>query len=320
MKKKKQEVEFSLYEDSLKENEEQLFSKEDLVDKEVHPTLFTNPFLYNNENTLNTMVDSIEDFAVQYKNCDVYLGSVLRNTKIPKKKRIKALKKYFKKWRTDFNSTYLDAACGSSKAIETLKATPVRMAGFKYKLAMFMFFIFYAVIVLGVFNEKLSLITGEKLTGICNILLDMFNNNQYFKINLFVPIGIIVLLILIGIVYKIGTREFIKVKRESKKLSSGNVKQLKKTFKKKYPKTYKYYLKQVRRSKDGIYPAISIDDVTCNKNDIFVIEKLIVKTVSKCAIQEKRTKRYHLFACVMLFIYMLSVLASICFLVYALLV
>ena len=318
MKKEKQVVEYSLYDETLNENQNQIFSREDFVDKEVHPTLFTNPFLYNNENTMNTMVDSIEDFAVKYKKDDVYFGSVIRNERIPKRKRIKAVKKYFKKWYSDFNYTYLEAAGGSSKAIETLKAIPMRMTGYKYKLLMFIFLIIYSVIVVGLLNKKYSLFTNEKIVNICNILLDMFNGNIFFKICTIIPITIILILFVVNIIYKFKTREFKKMKKESRKISSKSVKELKKSFKKNYPKTYKYYLKQVKKSKDFIYEAVSINDVTCNKNDIFVIEKLIAKTVSKCAIQEMRTKKYHLFACIMLLLFILSVLISICFLVYAL--
>lgn len=318
MKKKREIVEYSLYEETLSETENQLFSREDYVDKEVYPTLFTNPFLYNNENAMNTMVDSIEDFAVQYKKENVYFGSVIRNSKIPKRKRIKALKKYFKKWYSDFNYTYLEAAGGSSKAIETLKATPVKMTGFKYKLIMFLFIIFYSVIVFGIVNSKYSIVNEEPIMNICNILLNMFNDNVFFKILIIIPIVIIFLLLIFGIVYRIKTREFIKTKKESKKISNRSVKELKKSFKKNYPKTYGYYLKQVKKSNDFIYEAVSINDVTCNKNDIFVIEKLISKTVSKCAVQQQRTKKYHIFACIMLLLFILSVLISICFLVYAL--
>lgn len=318
MKKNKQVIEYSLYDESLNESQNQIFSKEDYVDKEVYPTLFTNPFLYNNQNTMNTMVDSIEDFAVTYKKENVYLGSVIRNDKIPKKQRIRSLKKYFKNWYNDFNNTYLETAGGSSKAIETLKATSVRMTGFKYKLTFVLFFIFYSVIVIGLVNKKFSLLTNEKIVNICNILLDMFNDNIFFKICIFIPIVIILSLLIVWVIYKIKTREFVKMKRESRKISSRSIKELKKSFKKNYPRTYKYYLKQVKKSKDFVYKAISIDDITCNKNDIFVIEKLIVKTVSKCAIQEKRTKKYHIFACIMLLLFILSVLISICFLVYAL--
>ncbi len=317
MEKDNQEIEYSLYEKALDENSDQIFSKADFVDREVHPTLFTNPFLYNNENVMNTMVDSIEDFAVTYKKQDVYFGSVIRNDKIPKRKKIKAVKKYFKFWYTDFNATYLEAAGGSSKAIATLKATPVRMTGFKYNFGYFLFLILYLVLVSLMINKQYNFINQEFALNISNILWDMFNGNIIFKVAVILPISITFILFITWIIYRIKTREFVKTKRQSKKLSKKSVKELKKSFDKNYPKTYKFYMKQIRRSKDFVYEGISINNVTCNKNDIFVIEKLIAKVVSKSAVQEQRTKKYHIFASFMLFLFILSVLGSICFLVYA---
>ena len=93
-------------EDLYKNNQASLFSESDYVDNDEARL---NPFIHPGSQN-----KSIEDFAVKYRHHlflkyeEVYLGSVLRNEFIKKKKKWKTFKKYLVKTRNDYQQNVKD--------------------------------------------------------------------------------------------------------------------------------------------------------------------------------------------------------------------
>ena len=69
-------------------NNSEIFSVDDHVDINRCHELYENPFLYNRNNA-NIIADSIEDFAVNYQDCNIYFGSFVRSSLIPLKEKKK---------------------------------------------------------------------------------------------------------------------------------------------------------------------------------------------------------------------------------------
>ena len=306
-----QEIKYTFY--GEKENvkvSEPLFGKEDYVNQEEHPYLFNNPFLHNTACKQEVEIDSIEDFAVKYKKEKVYFGSVVHNDKIDVKTKKKLVKKSFKSWKKDFNETSIDAIHNMSKTIETMEMTNVRVAGWQLKTTLAVFIILELVFLVFLMNSTLSLIPVEMLLNASKSLMDSFNNNIVYKILIAMPIVLLFIMLVINVIFIIRSRKFVKLRKKVKKFSDKSLKEIRSKFKKTYPKTYKYYLKNVSDENAGMFTPLKIDEVSCNSCDVKDTEELIVEAVQSAAKQTKRSKRTRGFTILLLVLFILMVLVS----------
>ena len=313
-------IEFSYYEDSVLEHQkEPLFGREDYVDKNNNPVLFGNPFLYSAKKASEDNISSIEDFAVKYKTSNVYLGSIVHNDKIDSKMKSKLVKKSFKAWKKNFKTTCVDAIGNVSKSVETMEITPVKTVRGKFKATLIIFLIIEIAFMLFFLNSKINLIPVEMLVNASSNLFDQFNNSFIHKLVIAFPIVMLLAMMILGIIYKIQSRKFRKLKKKAVKFSTKSSKEIKKDFKKVYPKTYKYYLTNVKKLDNEMFEPMKIDEVACNNCDVTEIEELVVDAVSVAAVQTKRCNRTKWLLRLFLTLFVVTIIGSIVLFVLAML-
>jgi len=309
---KEANIEFSFYDDSVNiQKSEPLFGKEDYVDRNTNPILFNNPFLYTASKAAEDNINSVEDFAVKYKKSNVYLGSIVHNDKIEKKSKLKLVKKNFKIWKKNFKNTYIDAIGNVSKSVETMEITPVKTIGGKFKFTLIVFLILEVAFLLMFLNSSLNLIPVEMLIDASSKLTNSFNDNIIYKLVIILPLVLLLGMIVLGIIYKIKSHKFRKLRKKAVKFSTKSAKNIKKDFKKVYPNAYKYYVKNVKETDNEMFEPLSIDRVACNNFDLTEIEELIVDIVNTATVQTKRYKITKLLLRILLTLFSILVLASI---------
>ena len=117
-------------------------------------------------------------------------------------------------------------------------------------------------------------------------------------------------MLVINVIFIIRSRKFVKLRKKVKKFSDKSLKEIRSKFKKTYPKTYKYYLKNVSDENAGMFTPLKIDEVSCNSCDVKDTEELIVEAVQSAAKQTKRSKRTRGFTILLLVLFILMVLVS----------
>ncbi len=272
-------IEYTFYGEETKEEKhdsEPLFGKEDYVERDDNPILFTNPFLYNIKDGEDTDLN-IEEFAVKYKKSNVYLGSIVHNDKIEKKERIKLVKKSFKTWKNGYQKRCRDVAGITNELVDKVESTPMKITGGIFVLFLIIFLILEVAFAL-VF---LNVLPVEFLNEMSLKLQDGFNNDILYKVGIILPIASFALMIIARIVYSFMVRRFKKLKKKtiksSKKISKGS----KKEFKKNYKKAYKYYISNMNKEDDEMFAPMRVNEISCNHCDLTNIEKLIEKYVTK---------------------------------------
>ena len=186
-KKKKN---FIFEEDLYKNNKAPLFSASDYAKDEE---AFLNPFVNKCEQE-----KSIEEYAVKFKknifseSVDVYLGSVLRNDFIPKKKKWKTFKNYLKKIKKEYHQSIesLEEKKKSNQIIyETFKVKRLSKIMRRFILLICIINLLITVISKIFFNELFndSLFLGLIISGytfIVSFFIFLFvHKRKYYNIN-----------------------------------------------------------------------------------------------------------------------------------------
>ena len=209
-------------EDLYKNNKALLFSESDYVDNDEARS---NPFIHPGSQN-----KSIEEFAVKYRHRlfgkyeEVYLGSVLRNDFIKKKKKWKTFKKFLIKTKNDYQQNVKDL-------LEKQESNKIVYSTFKMTKLSKKFKSFLLIILL--LNCLITFITTKWFKSILK--------NPLFLILLFTGYLFILLFVLYFIVHKKKINDINNIqKRHINKLNK-YFKNEKKLFKKFYNKIYKYY-------------------------------------------------------------------------------
>lgn len=223
-------------EDLYKAKKVALFNNADYVDPLEQ---FNNPFLTEEDKDF-----SIEDYPTNFKegiskkSNQVYLGSVIRNQFIPKRKRFKAFKKTLNKYKKDYYAK-LDSDISEKENEQFIyDSILVKKISKGYKNTLFIIFIVNLII-----------------TVICKLFFkEQFNDFWFSFLNYGLYFLIIVFLGYVFI-YKKRNSSINAIQERQLKIINKHFKKEKKHFKKFYNKLYKYYRSNIF-SESLYYPSI----------------------------------------------------------------
>lgn len=244
-------------------NESEIFSVDDYVDFNKYHELFENPFLYNHNN-MRVIADSIEDFAVSYKDRNVYFGSFIRSSFISIKEKKKYLKIFFHKWKSDFYLKYnnlVNKQCLIIKTIENVKLDKLRKKKIFFilgSLLLLIFFTFISLISANIIDLKIN---NDYLNNVFNSLNKLYQNS-IFKAIVFIYYTVIIIPIILILITRKKSISIRKDKKTANKEINNGLKNMRRLFGKRYPQTFKYYKKKVRKDK-GYFSPLDIKKITC---------------------------------------------------------
>ena len=244
-------------------NNSEIFSVDDHVDINRCHELYENPFLYNRNNA-NIIADSIEDFAVTYKDCNIYFGSFVRSSLIPLKEKKKYNRIFFQKWKSDFHLKYNDLVnkqCLIIKTIENIKVDKLRKKKVAFVLISLIILIVFTFISL-VSKKIINLVNvNDYFSNVFSCLSELYKNNIF---KMFVVVYYLVIIIPIVLLF-ITKKKSISIKRDKKaanKEINNGLKNMRRLFYKRYPLTFKYYKKKIKKEK-GYFTPLDIKKVSC---------------------------------------------------------
>lgn len=275
-------------EDLYKTKKVALFNNADYVNSEES---FNNPFLSEQDRAF-----SVEDYPVDFKKRlfekpqKVYLGSVIRNQFISKRKRFKTFKRTLKNLKKDYYNQIENITSEKENEQFIYDNIKVKKLSKGYKKSLF-------------FVVLLNII----ITLVCKIFFKKLFNELLFVILTGCSYGILISFFIYFIIYKMRNSNINNIQKRKLRRISKILRKEKKHFKKFYKKIYNYYYENIY-SDYLYYPSMVFDDFWKNKyNYIKVLESK--ESIQKNNVQLlKSQKRFHVLSVIILLLSIINII------------
>ena len=285
----------------MEEENNLIFNESDYAKKDA----LVNPFFYKRE---EDRVLSLEDFAVVYKQGAfkkkevVYLRSVIRNSLIKKKRRLRVFKKYIRKNKKDFDNNIALQQEKYNQDKKELKNFDFNKVTFKR--------MFFSIIlmILGIALGLLFMPSIANMTGL-SFIITMNEHIQSRMSNVFMAIAVApgafaIINFLYLCYFSLANHKYVKIQQRKFKAFDRYLVKARHAIKKCYKRINKYYKKQIL-SDNFMYEALTLDElwdlnVDYNEDDL---EKEEVARNNKKVV--KRNKHYKGFSKTLMFFVLL---------------
>ncbi len=252
--------------------------------------LRTNPFLYNPETALFPVL-SIEEFLVNTGRQEIPFGDVIRNPDFTYGKRKKIIKKAFKTWNKDYNSQKDTAFIENDKTVEVIGEVSSLKFSLKSKLLLCFLFIF-TVLVVGTNSYIWSRFTSSPIGSYFHrILLGMYESSTWLKVIGNLSVYIILVSIFYSFIYSLISRDFSRNYRLAQSYLDRSERTISRSYKKKWRKARKYYLKSISKTKNPYFPPLEIESVQEGEINIAVFKQICQVLVDR-AYKYKKSKPF----------------------------
>lgn len=238
------------YEDIKREQIDQklpMFDKDDFVPEDKQDAM-NNPFLNFGKNIQN--YNTIEEFGLQYKKRNIYVGSIIRNRELSKRLKTKILKKYLKKQKKDFKKQINTLKDNYPSTKNLIKLVEIKSTKFKYILLMFILIILN-ILLLVLFrgklgNYKLENMTSSKWINKLSIsLIELLSEKIWIKVLFISSFASIMIIIVYFIIYKLIVKKYTNEKKKYQNRFDIQIKRTNKCFVSEYRKVKRFYLKKI---------------------------------------------------------------------------
>ena len=275
-------------EDLYKNKKVALFNNIDYVDSEAP---FNNPFLSEQDRAF-----SVEDYPVDFKEGlfkktqRVYLGSVIRNQFISKRKRFKAFKRTLNNLKKDYYDQIDNITSEKEDEQFIYDNIKVKKLSKGYKKSLF-------------FVVLLNII----ITIVCKLFFEKLFNELSILILMGSSYGLLISFFVYLVIYKIRSSNVNNIQKRQLGKIGKILRKEKKHFKKFYKKIYEYYYENIY-SDYLYYPSMVFDDFWKNKyNYIKILESK--ENIQKNNIQLlKRQKRFHVLSVIVLLLSIINII------------
>lgn len=276
-------------EDLYKTKKVALFNKVDYVDAEES---FQNPFLSEQDRAF-----SVEDYPVDFKEGlfkkpqKVYLGSVIRNQFISKRKRFKAFKRTLKGFKKDYYNQIENITSEKENEQFIYENIKVKKLSKGYKKSLFFVVLLNIIIIL-----------------VCKLFFEKLFNELPFVLLMGCSYGLLIAFFIYLIIYKMKSSNVNNIQKRQLRKIGKIFRKEKKHFKKFYKKIYEYYYDNIY-SDYLYYPSMVFDDFWKNKyNYIKVLESK--ENIQKNNIQLLRNlKKFHILSVIILVLSIINIIA-----------
>lgn len=262
---------------------------EDGISDEIKKILHSNPFLYNIKEP-DYRVTSIEEYYIDVKKDTKSLGSVIRGQAYNKHQKLKFTKRALKKWRQDFianKERILNAEDKNDSTHELYAKIKIW-----YYIGLVLLFIFISLIM---FKPGLMWVNLANKVWFSKVVLgidEALGHKWFYQLSQAILI-LIICGFYFGMIYRRINQEHRKINIDRFNLYEKANIVINKEFKKKYRRTKKYYLKNIRKDKN-IYGPLPIEDTAIEKVDLKEIEAVTEAYLNKTINLRKNRKYFYL--------------------------
>lgn len=262
---------------------------EDGISDEVKKILHNNPFLYNLRNP-EYRVTSIEDYYIDVKKDTKAFGAVIRGQGYRRWQKRRYTKKAFKKWRQDFLANKDRVLNAEEK--ETRKQELLVKIKFWYYLGLVFLFFFIALLMFKPGLMWTSLGNKAWFNKVDFGIDEAFSHQWFYQFTQWILI-VIICGLYFGTIYRRINQEHKKINIDRFNLYEKSDRIINKEFKKKYKRTRKYYLQNIRKEKN-IFGPLPIEETAIEKVDLKEIEAVTAAYVNKTINLRKYKKYFYL--------------------------
>lgn len=222
----------------------ELFDELDYID-EKNTEALKNPFLnFGVENNIHT----IEEYGLEYKKQKVYLSSIIRNTKLKRRKKIKIFKNYMKAQKNEFHKKITNIRIRHELQNDTFKKFYIEKTSIWKKL-LALLIVFVGVLCILVYSGLLKeFINNAWINRLVDVLIQLRNDKSYINVIFMCTCIFLGLYIFNGILYYIRSFSHLVAQKSYFKTFETKIVEIQKIFKKEYRKLKKYYIKKMRRN------------------------------------------------------------------------
>lgn len=243
--------EFIFEDNLLKKDKKKIFEENDYVNSNDKIAM-SNPFITQRNDGYYT----IEQYGLKYKKNNVYLGSIIRNPKIKKKRKLKILNSYLKKQKKSFLKQTKRISRDNNDLSSNLDKFQIDKLSTKAKLIIILMIIINAFC-LYLLNTKSK---QNWIYKVSQSIINKYNNVLWFKIITIISLTSIILIFILILLKQIFIKKYLNNKRKYKHLYHHKMRIIRKNFLKEYKRIFKYYYRNIEND-EKYYEAIGLDRI-----------------------------------------------------------
>lgn len=266
---------------------------EEGLSEEMYAVLHTNPFLYNYKKAMYK-ISSIEDFFIPInKKQTIQLGSLFRSTEWKKGKKTSLIKKAFTKWKNHFNKNKTSALGKENDKLQAVGDVVTSKVSIVSFIVFVIIFIFVAFVLYkpGIFWTNF---VGKSWFDRLNGVVDSMFATSWVALIAQVTFYLVPVAFIYGSIHNHILGEHQKIASDAIKVYKDSSFRIEKEFKKKFAKSRRYYLANLRRNPFQVAP-LPIEKSGAGEVDLEEVERLTDAYIKKSADLKRKKGRLNFF-------------------------